>query len=454
VQTDSLSQLYDLAGLLAFQPLPTGRRVAVVGNSDALAVLTTDACEAAGLDVVGSPVTLRHDCTPHELAHALAAVLEDPAVDSVVATHVPMLGMHGRPWERVVAETVARGTKPVVAVLVAAEEESGLISLPFDDDDEAAPAEGSVPFFGTVEEAVLALSRATWYAEWRRHPLGEVPELDDVDPALARAVVEEALAADRPADLVDTDVIPTVDPEVPPDDATERPDLAVTADSPHDPLARLLAAYGVEVWPVVPVSSEEEAVAAAAATGFPVVLKTLDPRLVSRTDLGAVRLNLENERAVQTAYLSMVASLDPDAVSHLVVQRMAAPGVACVVRSVEDALFGPVVSFGLAGVVPELLGDRAYAIPPLTDVEAARLVDAPGASPILDGVGGTSPADKAALADLLLRVGQLCDDVPELAELRLEPVVVAEHGLAVLGASAVLRHASVRADREARRLGA
>ena len=470
VQTDSLSQLYDVAGLLAFQPLPTGRRVAVVGNSDALAVLTTDACEAAGLEVVGTPVTLRHDCTPHELAHALAAVLEDPAVDSVVATHVPMLGMHGRPWERVVAETVARGTKPVVAVLVAAEEESGLITLHLDDSD-AVPEEGSVPFFGTVEEAVLALSRATWYAEWRRHPLGEVPELDGVDHGRARAVVEEALATDRPehadrsADLVDTDVIPTVDVDAPPvaedtededteDEDAEDEDLVVTSDSVHDALTRLLASYGIEVWPVVPVASEEEAVAAAAAFGFPVVLKTLDPRLVSRTDLGAVRLNLENERAVQTAYLSMVASLDPDAVSHLVVQRMAAPGVACVVRSVEDALFGPVVSFGLAGVVPELLGDRAYAIPPLTDVEAERLVEAPGAAPILDGVGGTAPADKPALADLLLRVGQLSDDVPELAELTLEPVVVAEQGLAVLGASAVLRHASVRADREARRLGA
>ena len=157
---------------------------------------------------------------------------------------------------------------------------------------------------------------------------------------------------------------------------------------------------------------------------------------------------------MQTAYLSMVASLDPDAASHLVVQRMATPGVACVVRSSEDPLFGPVVSFGLAGVVPELLGDRAYAIPPLTDVEATRLVDAPGAAPILDGVGGTSAVDKAALADLLLRVAQLSDDVPELAELHLEPVIVSEQGLAVLGASGVLRHASARTDREARRLGA
>jgi acyl-CoA synthetase (NDP forming) len=166
-----------------------------------------------------------------------------------------------------------------------------------------------------------------------------------------------------------------------------------------------------------------------------------------------VRLNIENERAVRTAYLSMIGSLDAEAARHLVVQRQAARGVACVVGSAEDALFGPVVSFGLAGVVPELLGDRGYRSPPLTDVEARDLVAAPGASPMLDGFGGTAPVDKAALEDLLVRVGLLADDLPELAELTLDPVVVAPTGLAVLGASAVLRRPEARNERDARRLG-
>jgi acyl-CoA synthetase (NDP forming)/RimJ/RimL family protein N-acetyltransferase len=461
VQTDSLGQMFDVAGLLAFQPLPLGRRVAVVGNSDALAVLTTDACEAAGLSVVGDPVTLRHDCAPEQLARALDAVLDDPAVESVVVLHVPMLGQHGRPWERVVAQSVRRGSKPVVAVLVAAEDDSGLLGAPDADAAEGTAIESAtVPYYGTVEEAVLALSRVTWYAEWRAQPHGETPDLEDVQRDAARSLVDAALS-EHVRRHADTDVIPVVAEGAPPEtdarpvapEAAELEDLVLFAESEDDTLSRLLAAYGIEVWPVVPVTDEEEAVAAAGAFGFPVVLKTLDPRFVSRTDLGAVRLNIENERAVQTAYLSMVASLDPDAVRHLVVQRMATPGVACVVASAEDPLFGPVVSFGLAGVVPELLGDRAYAIPPLTDVEARSLVDAPGAAPVLDGVGGTEPVDRGALELLLVRVGLLADEVPELAELRLEPVVVASSGLAVLGARAVLREASARSDGGARRLG-
>jgi len=302
---------------------------------------------------------------------------------------------------------------------------------------------------------VLALRRVTSYADWRRRPEGEVPELDDVHPDRARALVAELLAgADE--DLRDTDVLAPVDPAAPPPeyDGSEPQDLELLAEHVDDPLSRLLLEYGIEVWPVVPVAGEDEAVRAAAELGFPVVLKTVDPRFASRTDLGAVRLNLENERAVQTAYLSMVASFDPGAVSHLVVQRMATPGVACVVGSAEDPLFGPVVSFGLAGLVPELLGDRGYRIPPLTDLDARDLVRAPAASPMLDGVGGTEPVDRAALEDLLVRVGQIADDIPEIADLRIEPVVVSPRGLVVLGARATLRRARVRTDTGVRRLGA
>ena len=425
-----------------------------MGNSDALAVLASDACAGGDLVVVGDPVTLRSDCSPHDLASALAAVLEDPAVDSVVVAHVPVLGTDGRPWQAVVADTVARRSKPVVAVLVAAEEESGLITP--DDRPEGSAAHRSVPYYGTVEDAVRALRRVTRYAEWRARPLGDVPEVEDVHVHRARVLVDALVGSelDDTAELVLGESI-EAEAEAEVREVREVRDVVVrlSAEAPDDPLTQVLAAYGIDVWPSERVASEAEAVEVATRLGFPVVLKTLDPRFVSRTDLGGVRLNIENERAARTAYLSMVSSLDPTAAARLVVQRQASPGVACVVSSTEDPLFGPVVSFGLAGVVPELLGDRGYGIPPLTDVDARDLIAAPGASPMLDGFGGTVPVDKLALEGLLVRLGLLADDVPELAELTLEPVVVAPGGLAVLGANAVLRRPEARTERGARRLG-
>jgi acyl-CoA synthetase (NDP forming)/GNAT superfamily N-acetyltransferase len=461
VEVESLGEMFDVAGLLAYQPLPAGRRVAIVGNSDALAVLAADACDSAELDVVGRPTTLRSDCSPQDLARALAAVLDDPAVDSVVVSHVPTLGHDGRAWEQVVAETVVRGAKPVVAVLVAAEEESGLLATHDASLDLPMPEHGSVPFYGTVEDAVRALRRVTRYAEWRARPLGDLPDFADIDQKGARAIID-GLVGTR----FDENVAPvpgligreraghgpgaTTDTVHVDDEADE---VVLYAEDADDDLTLMLEKYGIPVWPVVRATSPEQAVEVADRVGYPVVLKTLDPRFSSRTDLGGLRLNLENERAVRTAFRSMSESLDPDAADRLVLQHMSTPGVACVVGSTEDPLFGPVVSFGLAGLVPELLGDRGYRIPPLTDTDAHDLVDAPGASPMLNGIGGTEPVDHAAIEDLLLRVGQLADDIPELGELRLEPVVVAEEGLAVLGARAVLRRPQARSDAEARRLG-
>lgn len=121
-------------------------------------------------------------------------------------------------------------------------------------------------------------------------------------------------------------------------------------------------------------------------------------------------------------------------------------------RTQEDPLFGPVVSFGLGGAIPELLEDRAYQVPPISDSDASRLVRGTGASSILFGYGGTVPVDVAALEDLMTRLGRMSDEVPQVAQLDLNPVIVAESGLAVLSASAWLRIPDARGDSEARRL--
>jgi acyl-CoA synthetase (NDP forming) len=148
----------------------------------------------------------------------------------------------------------------------------------------------------------------------------------------------------------------------------------------------------------------------------------------------------------------MAARLGDGSASHFVVQRMAPTGVACAVRTVEDPLFGPVVSFGLGGVATELLSDWAHGIPPLTDTDLDHLVRSVRAAPLLFGHRGSEPVDTARLQDLLARVARLADDLPEVAALELNPVLAGAGGLYVLAASGRLAHAPARTDRAVRAL--
>jgi hypothetical protein len=214
------------------------------------------------------------------------------------------------------------------------------------------------------------------------------------------------------------------------------------------PPAELLAAYGIDLVPSTAAGSPAEVLAAAAEVGYPVALKAANQALRHRIDLGAVRLALADAGDVRAAYDDLAAGFGPD----VLVQTMVAPGVACTIEVVEDPAFGPVVGFGLGGVASELLGDLAWRAAPLTDRAAAALVDEPRAAPLLHGYRGSAPVDRAALIDLLLRVGRLADDHPRLRALSLNPVLARPDGYSVLHASVEIGEAAVRPDSGPRRL--
>jgi len=424
IETESLGQLIDVGGLLACQPLPTGKRVAVVGDSHELVLLTADTCTTAGLDVAETTVVLGADVAG-EVHAEIARVIHDGGADAIVVVHVPPARSNDQAVRSSLVAAAASATVPVLAVLHAEEGNNSLLLTPGSPE---SAAHGSVPFFGTVEEAVQSLRRVSDYARWRSRPRGEVPQHSDIDSETARVLVAESLVS--------------------PDRTPQSPTVPLVGSRLRD----LLACYGVDLWESLPVSSEDEAVAEADQLGWPVVLKTVDPRLARRGDYVGIRLNLENEQSLRSAFLSMAASLDQEAMNQLVVQRMAPPGVHCVLRSVEDALFGPVLSFGLGGAIPELLHDRAHQVPPISDIDAARLLRQPKAASILLGYGGRDPVDIVKLEDLVTRVGRMAEELPELARLDLNPILVSSRGLAVLSASAWLRSAEVRRDAQARRL--
>jgi acyl-CoA synthetase (NDP forming)/RimJ/RimL family protein N-acetyltransferase len=413
IRAQSIHQLFDVAALVATQPLPAGRRVAVVGNSDSLALLAVDACEEAGLDVVRRR-DLAPDAAPGVFGEALDEVFADEDVDSVVALFIPPLVTPGTDVAQVLAAAAVAAGKTVVSTFLGMPGVPEVLRAP----DGGA---GSVPSYATPEDAVTALALVTAYAGWRATPAGHAVSPSGLDVRAARALVAGQLAG---TDQVDLD---------------------------HEQLQRLLGCYGIDLWDVRAVATVEQAVQVADEFGYPVALKATAPHLRHRRELGGVRLDLDDAAELRAAFGSMRQRLG-DAAGGFVVQAMAPTGVATRLATVEDPLFGPVVSFGLGGVATDLLGDRSYGVPPLTDSDLASLVRGVRAAPLLLGHGGSTPVDVAALEDLLARLARLADDVPEVAALELNPVVAAPGGAAVLAATGRLAHPAARAERGARAL--
>ncbi|GAA1276340.1 bifunctional GNAT family N-acetyltransferase/acetate--CoA ligase family protein [Sphaerisporangium rubeum] len=414
IRVDDLTRLFDVAQLLAYQPLPAGRRVGVVSNSDALALLAVDACLAAGLEP--SPAAnLGARAGAADYRRALAELRDQ--VDAVVAIYMPPVPGNAA---EVAAELVRAATESGKPLLATFEGRLGMpeeLRAAGEADTATGPAKGSVPSYPAPEEAVRALAHVVRYACGRERAPAAPSRPDGIDTAGARTLVAEAIAS-GPAGEIDA--------------------------------AGLLARYGVEVWPAVAAASPDEAEAAAEKLGWPVAQPSAEPQVAHRA--GAVRLGLAGADDVRRAFEELSGLLGPGV--RLAVQRMAPqPAVGVVVRAVDDPDFGAVVSFGLGDATARLLGDEAYRLAPLTARDAAGLVRSVRAAPLLFGGHGYPPVAVPALTDLLLRVGVLADELPGVTRLDLDPVLVSADGVYVLGARAAVRPPiSPRPDHGPRRL--
>jgi acyl-CoA synthetase (NDP forming)/RimJ/RimL family protein N-acetyltransferase len=423
IQVDNLDEMFDVAQLVAHQPLPRGRRVAIVGNSDALGLLAADAAAAEGLSVRKS-VSLGPDASAEDFEEALDSAIDDPDVDSVVAVFIPPLNTTGKEVADVLAAVGEQSEKPLVSTFLATEGIPELLRVP--DVAGSTAGRGSVPSYSAVEAAVRALARVVEYAAWLRKPQGELVAPEEVDVSRARKQLNQILI-----------------------DCPDGRDLT------YDEVRELLDAYGVDLWRRVDVNTEDEAVAAGERLGWDVVLKATAEHLRQRPDLAHVWRNIDTEAEMRDAWTTMRSIIDEPDKAGFIVQRVAAPGVPVAIGGMEDPLFGPVVSFGISGAATELLGDRAYRIPPMHSGEAAEMVREIKASPMLFGYRGGELVDVDAVEHLLLRVAQLKNDLPQVRTLDLNLVLVGARGATVLDARGRVEPVSdARSDWFVRRLSA
>jgi acyl-CoA synthetase (NDP forming) len=371
--------------------------------------MATDACVARGLRMaalgartqrelrsflpaeasVANPVDMIASAPAAAYARALPLLLADEAVDAVVVLFVPPLVTGAAAVAEAIREGAAGSAKPVVTCFMGAHGVPEALS---------SLRHGKLPSYRFPEAAAIALGRAARYGAWLRRAEGSVPELPGVDPARARAL----LAAAPPA--------PPAGRWLEADEARE-----------------LLAAYGIRSPRARTARSAGEAAAAAASLGFPVAVKLLSSRLTHKTDVGGVVLGVNDAAGVAAAWdaiRSRVAEAGhADGMEGVQVQEMAPRGVEAFVGLTHDPAYGPLIGFGLGGVHVEVWRDVVFRLAPITDVDAAEMLDQVRGARLLDGFRGAPAADRAALTDALLRISRMTSDLPELLELDLNPLL-------------------------------
>jgi acyl-CoA synthetase (NDP forming) len=424
IRTNTLEEMFDVAALLATQPPPQGPRVGVVTNAGGPGILLADACEAQGLVLpeltaaslqelrsllppaagFKNPIDMIASATPEQYERAIEIVGQDPGVDSVIVVFVPPLVTTAEEIAAAVAKSAATvpAHKPVLTVFLASKGAPPML---------AKGGRGRLPSYAFPENAARALSAALKYHRWRERPVGDIVRLTDEQRSEARRIVQGSLEAHPEPHWLESDDV-----------------------------RALLAVAGIAMADLR-VVRPEDAAAVASSMGFPLVAKAAAQGLVHKTDVGGVVLDLRSEGEVTAAVATMRDSLARAgfALENVILQRQIEGGLEALVGVVVDPTFGPLLVCGIGGVHVELLRDVSFHLPPISDLDAAEMIDRLRLRPLFDGYRGSPPADRAALITLLQRLSALVEDMPELRELDLNPVRVRRPGEGAIVVDARIR---------------
>jgi acyl-CoA synthetase (NDP forming)/RimJ/RimL family protein N-acetyltransferase len=408
IRADTIDEMFDVAACLDLQPLPRGRRVAIVTNAGGPGILAADACVAGELEVqstaggITNPVDLIASADGAAYRDTIVKMLEAGDVDAVMAIYTTIDS--ARTDEMLtgiingVTEARHRGItqKPVVVCTMAAAHRAPL----------QADAE-SLPVYEFPEQAARALAKSAAYAASKAAPAGTFVSFPDMRLREARNLCRDIARA--------------------------RGESWLTT---HE-LQQLLDAADLQLAPSVLAHSADEAADLARVFGYPVVAKLASAKAVHKTEVGGVRLHLGNERAVRTAYAELYAMASNTlggSLEGITIQPMVTNGTETLIGLSQDPIFGPLVAFGLGGTQVELFRDVKFRMAPLTERDADEMIRGVRGFPLLQGYRNTPPADLRALSDVLMKVSTLGAQVPELAELEFNPVMAmpAGHGCRIV----------------------
>ncbi len=403
IRAETLDEMFDVAAALENQPLPKGRRVAIVTNAGGPGILCTDACEADGLVVpefsdavkaklrtflpaaasVSNPVDMIASARADSYRKTIETVLPAQDVDAMIIIYIPVDRNDSQSVAQAIKESVESARpvggagKPVLACLMASNATHALMA-----DHE------TIPSYLFPESAAKVLAKSINYAEWRSKPLALVPGFPDVGKDVAKGIVARAIEKRGPGWL--------------------------SAEEVHS----VLSAFGIPQAARGLALNSDAAVEIARSLGFPVAVKLASQRVLHKSDIGAVRLNVQDEAAVRRAF----DEIKQDGMEGIIVQSMIRRGVEVMIGVTEDVSFGPLIAFGLGGIHVEILADVCFRVTPLTDQDAAEMVRGIRGYRLLEGYRGHPPADVGAIQEVLLRVSRMVEDVPEIRELDLNPI--------------------------------
>jgi acetyl coenzyme A synthetase (ADP forming)-like protein len=418
LRADTVAELFDWAMAFEALPIPEGNRVAIVTNAGGPGIIIADACEAAGLDVVTlsdetrarleqvfpeeasvhNPVDMIASATSESYRIALDTIMSDPRVDAAIAAFVPPLGIRQVDVaEAIVGASQTHRDKPILAVLMGRE------GLP---EGRAELREAGIPAYTFPESAARSLSALYRYRQWLERPVEE-PVRFRVDVDRAVTILSQARDAGREwLDEVDA--------------------------------LQLVAAYGVPTAATEIARSRDEALEAARRIGFPVVLKIQSRDVVHKTDVGGVKVDVRSEDELVAAYEEIVGNVTAAhgeaAVDAILVQEFVQGGRETIVGMSTDPSFGPVCMFGLGGIYVEALQDVAFAVTPVSGIDAEEMIRSIRGIRLLEGIRGEAGADLDALAETIQRLSQLVEDHEGIVELDINPLLALETGCLALDA--------------------